>query len=292
MRIPSLLTALSLLGALALACGGRGSGPPPIEPEVIEVPYVPELNPASEALQGHGYGSCELTLLSGHWQVERGAAGERASAMILGGRADAVEAALRAARGKVGGGQLAGCTFADTDFSMEDAELLARAWGTSLDDAKATLASKATWGSYPEARAMIEAARSGPAGPTPEGTGADDRALAAFLRSERLDACHARMLAQAWGSSLQQAKVILGHKLLNGHEELLQGALGDAREHARQNVEARCTWADVRYTWDDAQALARLWNTSVEDAKARVVNMYLDGDEANLPGILLRARRR
>ncbi len=292
MRIPSVLTALCLIGALALACGNSEPAltPPVVDPTDGAIDEPPPMeDPSSAAFSGHGYNHCDARLLSQHWQVALDQAPIKAAQMIAAGRPDGVEAALTAAREKVGQGQIEGCTFAETDFAYDDAELLARAWGTGVDDAKATLASKATWGSMAEARQLVEAARGAPAAPEQS---ADDQAISAFLRTEELDACHARMLANAWGSTLSQAKAILGHKLLNDRRDLLEASLGEARTHARERVEARCDWGDLPYTWEDAQALATLWGTDTDQAKARVLDMYLDGTDRDVVGVLRRAKRR
>lgn len=290
MRTPSILTSLCLIGALALACGNTE---PSLTPPVVAIDAVPTMpegdDPATVAYYGHGYNRCDARLLSQHWQIDLGVAPVKAARMITAGRPDGVEAALSAAREKVGQGQIEGCTFHETDFAYEDAELLAKAWGTGVDEAKTTLASKATWGSMADARQMIEAARVAPAAPEQS---PDDQALSAFLRSEEVDACHARMLANAWGSTLSQAKAILGHKLLNDRRDLLEQSMGEARTHARERVEARCDWGDLPYTWEDAQALAKLWGTDTGQAKARVLDKYLDGTDREVVGVLRRAKRR
>lgn len=290
MRIPSVLTSLCLIGALALACGG-GEAPPitaPVVPVDAPVTPPPVADPAGDPWSGQGYTGCEAHLLAQHWQVGRDEATSRATSMITGGRPDGVEKALAEAREKVAGEEIDGCGFELTSFTFADAEALARAWGIGVDEAKATLASKATWGMYREARELIEGARTAPAAPEPD---PDERALSAFLRSTEVDYCHARMLSNAWGASVEQAKVILGHKLVSENHELLQQTLGEARAHARARVEARCDWSDLPYAWSDAEALAKLWGTDTERAKARVLDMYLDGTDRDVPGILRRAQR-
>jgi hypothetical protein len=74
--------------------------------------------------------------------------------------------------------------------------------------------------------------------------------------------CDAVMLANVWNQSVEEAKATIGRKLGWGNERIVQANLVDARRRG-----GRCEFRDTEFDFDDAEALAALWHTSVAEAK-------------------------
>jgi hypothetical protein len=74
--------------------------------------------------------------------------------------------------------------------------------------------------------------------------------------------CDAVMLAKVWNQSAEEAKATIGRKLGWGNERIIQANLVDARRRG-----GRCEFQDTEFDFDDAEALAALWHTSVAEAK-------------------------
>jgi hypothetical protein len=96
--------------------------------------------------------------------------------------------------------------------------------------------------------------------------------------------CDAKLLAGFWGVSVDQAKSTGGEKIANGLSKNLKNMLGQARQ------QGRCDWSDTGYSYEDAEALARYWGRSVDDAKAKVANFYTAGDAKKVDRALKKAR--
>jgi hypothetical protein len=75
--------------------------------------------------------------------------------------------------------------------------------------------------------------------------------------------CDAVMLAKYWHQSTWQAKATIGRKINLGNENVIQGHLRNSR---RQGW--RCNFQDTEFDYDDAEAVASLWGTSTQEAKA------------------------
>lgn len=100
--------------------------------------------------------------------------------------------------------------------------------------------------------------------------------------------CDARLLAQLWGQDPWQGKVYIGQKIDLGLEsDVLAGTLSEARAYARQDPDTRgCEFYETRYSYDDAERLAAVWGVSIDEAKTRVEQKVLWGDEAIIDSAL------
>jgi hypothetical protein len=120
----------------------------------------------------------------------------------------------------------------------------------------------------------------------------EDEALDTFFNSQ-YDYFDASILAGFFGSSLQDAKVVIGSKILLGPtgKSLLTQRLTDARISALNSVEDLRYWVDAGYTYEDAEALAAFWgDSSPYEAKLRIErNLILDQKEAVDTALLLAA---
>ncbi len=227
-------------------------------------------------------------MLSGVWGGDAWDAKVKAGRMLPATGRKSVEDAVGNARMAAAEGRGRACAFHETGYTYDDAAAIAQAWGGSVIDAKGRIETKVIWGDYAVIDQLIADGRSG-VGTTP-GKDPDERALQAFFDSKDVDYCHARMLSAAWSSTVSQAKVSLGHKIMGGHTQLMKQTMDMAREHARSHPSARCTWAETGFRYADAEQLAALWDMSVTEAKSALTDKYLYGTEADVRDLLARNR--
>ena len=217
MRIPSVLVFVALLGF------GCGLGSEPTAPAPGPTPAVgagaetPAPQPALAFIQA-GYRYCDAVLLGAAWSMPADDAKAAGGVKLAAGQKSTLDGELTAAREAARRGVGRACTFAESGYVFDDAAALARAWETSTADAKATIVQKVHWGSYDNIDQLLQQARSA----APAAIDPDEAALRAFFDTERIDYCHAKMLAAAWGSTVSQAKVALGHKALNQSWDLFE----------------------------------------------------------------------
>ena len=231
-----------------------------------------------------GWHYCDAVVLSGLWEGGPWDAKVRVGSQIASNHVHLAEQALSEARKSARAGQGQRCPFRHA-YTPEDADALAKAWGISRNEAKVRAEDKILWGDYALIDEAIARGKQMSGAPAVE-PDPDTRALRAFLESSDLDLCHAKMLSAAWGSTVSQAKVILGHKLVHGHTELQQEAMAEARSHARANLAARCQWSDTSFSFADATQIAKLWDMTVEEAKAALTDKYLHGTESSVRSFL------
>ncbi|MEC4885384.1 MAG: hypothetical protein SAL70_29320 [Scytonema sp. PMC 1070.18] len=122
-----------------------------------------------------------------------------------------------------------------------------------------------------------------------------NKELQAFFNS-RYDYWDARVLADFWGQSLDEAKARIGRKVLWGptNVAILDQFLVDARVKALQSAN-RSTYkffVESGYTYDDAKALAKFWgDRSPADAKLRIERNLILGNNEMIDQALQYARR-
>ena len=91
---------------------------------------------------------------------------------------------------------------------------------------------------------------------------ADDAEWARYA-SSGYDYCDAVILAAQWGEGVDDAKATIGRKLGFGNKDIIEENLTSARASGK-----RCEFQDTQFSYDDAEALSKLWRTSVTEAKA------------------------
>ena len=105
--------------------------------------------------------------------------------------------------------------------------------------------------------------------------------LAAYA-SSRYGYCDAKMIALVWGSSVQEAKVTLGSKVLSNLENLADADIASGRQQSlaafETNRELRCSYEEAGYSYGDADMLGQLWGVSSWEAKMRIERKVLLGD--------------
>lgn len=113
--------------------------------------------------------------------------------------------------------------------------------------------------------------------------------LAAFANS-KYDYCDAKLLGAYWGQSIDEAKARIGRKIGWHDEDILNGMLKDALTRAQTNNSPKCEYYEAGYTYDDAEALSRLWGVDVAEAKARMQRKMMWGNEDVLKAEIATAR--
>ncbi|AFY54893.1 hypothetical protein Riv7116_2377 [Rivularia sp. PCC 7116] len=103
-----------------------------------------------------------------------------------------------------------------------------------------------------------------------------NKELKAFFGSQ-YDYWDARVLANYWGQSVEEAKARIGRKIIWGKSDvaILEQFLVDARIQALQKMQSPNPslelYSDSKYKYDDAQKLAAVWgDSSPWDAKIRI----------------------
>ena len=76
--------------------------------------------------------------------------------------------------------------------------------------------------------------------------------------------CDAKLVGQLWGMDPYEGKIQIGMKIVGGYVENLVDVLQSSRNRGHG-----CEWADTGLTYDNAEALARVWGTTPWEAKAR-----------------------
>lgn len=104
----------------------------------------------------------------------------------------------------------------------------------------------------------------------------------------------ANTLATLWNIPVAEAKQVLGHKIINGIQDLLPEGLRspgtdklDPKLKPKANpngVSAKfMAYVNSRYDYDDAALLASLWNMSIPEAKDQIGYKVKAGLEQKLP---------
>ncbi|MEZ4316428.1 MAG: hypothetical protein R3F61_02940 [Myxococcota bacterium] len=186
------------------------------------------------------------------------------------------------------------CQFHQSGYGYDDAEVLAKYWGLNVSDAKTRVEQKIQAGNESFFRKeVLPAARREaglPTGEDPASTMARKTDLEAFFDS-KYDYCHAKMLVGThFGSSASEAKELIGYKVKNGWTDFVDQMLDGVRKKHQSANTKPCTFAETRYTPDDAEKLAQLWGSSLSETKARIESKYVWGSEEVIASELEQAK--
>lgn len=107
---------------------------------------------------------------------------------------------------------------------------------------------------------------------------------AAVFLSHHYNACDAQILANYWQVDFVKAKVMAGQKITGGNNSTLHEVLNTARS------QSHCDWVDIGLNYNDALALSKYWGDTTDQAKAKIVTFYSQG-QVNLAKQALRAAR-
>lgn len=177
--------------------------------------------------------------------------------------------------------------YANSNYTYDDAELLASLWNIDIIDAKKTIGYKVT---NKLEHLLPEKLQGGSGGADSDwhdgGKVTANDQLDAFFKSNYTYE-DAELLSQLWNTDILEAKKTIGNKIIYGWEkylpEKIQGGSGDKFEEDGYDQEALGMFVLSPYTYDDADQLAQLWEIEVIDAKEIIGIKILNGDEKLLP---------
>jgi hypothetical protein len=245
-------------------------------------------NPELERFFSSPYTYCDAQLLSTHWSESVSDAKATIGRKLNWGNADILNDDLRLARSAAikRGVQ---CDFFQSVYTYDDAALLAKHWGVSVSDAKSIISDKLTWGNDAIIKSsLVEALTLQSPTPTPSPAAAQDE-LSRFFDSA-YTYCDARLLSTHWGDSLIDAKARIGRKLNWGDTDVIESMLSDARAEAHR-TSTPCRFDETGLSFTDAQALADYWRTNTGDAKARVAQLFTEGQSGKVTTALAAATK-
>lgn len=175
--------------------------------------------------------------------------------------------------------------YANSNYTYDDAELLASLWNIDILDAKKTIGYKVTNKLEHLLPEKIQGG-SGSDGDWHDSKLAGEKWLDAFFNSN-YTYDDADLLAALWDMDVVEAKKTIGYKIVNKLEHLLppkiQGGTGKFDDSHDYDLEALGMFVLSPYTYDDAAALAELWEIDVLDAKEVIGIKLFNGDEKLLP---------
>lgn len=173
--------------------------------------------------------------------------------------------------------------YAKSNYTYDDAELLAQLWNIDIIEAKKTIGYKIM---NKLEDLLPDKIRGGSGGDGHDVKITPDDQLDAFFNSN-YTYDDAELLAQLWNIDIVEAKKTIGNKIINGWEkylpEKIQGGSGKYDYEGKYDLEALGMFVLSPYTYDDADKLAQLWEISVLDAKEIIGIKILHGDEKLLP---------
>ena len=205
------------------------------------------------------YSYCDAKFLAGLWQQDLYESKARIGRKIGWGDETLIEQYLNEAReAAVERGEA--CSFYETEFSYDDAELLAQSWGSSVEEVKAYVESKVFYGRADIIRDELAGLRGGLE---------SDHDPAELFYSKGFSYCDAELLSVVWQEDAWDAKVRAGNKLNRGDVVTVEESLAEARE-TQIDRERVCNFYNSEFTYDDAELLANAWGMSVGETKAYI----------------------
>ncbi|MEL7729003.1 hypothetical protein AAG612_05655 [Citromicrobium bathyomarinum] len=196
------------------------------------------------------YTYCDAKLVGQLWGMDPYEGKIQIGMKIVGGYAENLVDVLQSSRNRGHG-----CEWADTGLTYDNAEALARVWGTTPWEAKARAARMFTMGRSGEVTGYL----------MEEGGEADasdpDGALDRFFASG-YSYCDAKLIGQLYGTDAYQGKIEIGNKIGAGLVANVPVVLNESRERG-----ARCNWTDLPYSYDDAVTLGGVWGMRFDEAK-------------------------
>lgn len=260
MHIPSLAVLLALVG-FALS----------------QPAFAADGQTEMSAFFSSSYDYCDAKLLAAYWGHDVGEAKARIGRKIGWGDQAILEGMIASAKERARTNQSPTCNIYEAGYTYEDAALIAKLWGMTVEAAKATIESKVLWGNEAYLQSELARGRNGQATPAMS----DDDAHFQRYANSGYCYCDARVLGSFWSSDAWDAKLTIGRKLGLGNPSFIEAALVQARGQARQRGES-CEFYETGYSSADAEALAAAWGMPVSEAKARVGKLVMAGTKGQV----------
>lgn len=204
--------------------------------------------------------TCELALLGRLWSSNQ-VVTEAEAKHLRETNPEKLKAELQRAREAVTPTGWEICAYNEYGFDYNDAELLARVWGLAdPSEAKARMERKIIYREIDALRAQLAQARAAQGPPPPPNKPAD---FGPF------NFCDADVLAAHWGKEYSEAKAFIRTNVAAGTPQKVTKKLEPARMAQAANM-GICQFWSLPYTYEDAEAIAKLWSIDVSEAKARI----------------------
>lgn len=233
-------------------------------------------DPASVFLKQSRFTLCDVKLLSRLWKNSKAEAKALIGAKVQSKNEAFLTSEIANARKQ---GVMVSCGYYDIGLAYEDVEKVAKAWKISVSEAKARIEVKASAGGASYVRQLAGKPAT-----------AADRELNAFLKQSKYTYCDAKMISGMWKQSVVEGKTLIGAKLISKNTRALTKAVTSARANAKKNPEARCSFDEAGFGYDDVMKLAGVWKKEVSETKARIDEMILNGQEAQVRATLKKAK--
>jgi hypothetical protein len=128
----------------------------------------------------------------------------------------------------------------------------------------------------------------------------DERALNEYFR-KGFNYADAKVLAAFWGDEVGDAKVRMGHKLLNLSHNDAMSFIREARGLALETstvgsqqgegyVMFPINYDDMGYEYKDVEALSQYWNTGVGETKLLLDTLLISGKDKDIQAALKNAK--
>ena len=106
--------------------------------------------------------------------------------------------------------------------------------------------------------------------------------IAAFFKSDyTFD--DAKKLSELWNIPLRESKQVLGHKVINNIEHLLPQEVNPPKIDPEWNINSLTAFFKSDYAYEDAKALADMWNIGVVEAKQALGHKIINNIQDLLP---------
>lgn len=231
------------------------------------------------------YRFCDARLLAMYWGEDVYSAKATIGRKVGWGDWETIENNLAGARQMAQARGIGRCSFAESEFTYEDAALLADVWGL-LDpiEAKSRIEVALFNGQGQQVRDLL-VEYSLELDPYDDPFFAEDPIQIFYDKGYTF--CDARIMAAFWNPDgflePYEAKKSVGNMVLNGEIALVEDKLAYFRGQTQQDLNlgiqpsVACSYADD-YAYEDVVALARAWQRQLGDVKAWVENKLFWGD--------------
>lgn len=277
------MTVSRLVVIFALASMGSGCFRRVPQPE--PPPQPAQAEDYALAFINGGYGWCDAQVLAWNYGPK-----DIYEAKVYFGRmisdGQKIGEKLAASRSQAKSAGATPCDYYESSFGYDDAEVLANSWGVQIDEAKTRIGQLLSWHGEWAVHDQLKGAYRGLEG-NEHDAAADP--LMAFWNSD-LTTCDAELISQYWGISFYDAKMELGDKVLWGlmRDDLEQGELGAAREHARAQG-TTCSWWGSDLNMDELEQLACFFGVDVGEMKGKAATAAFEGRVSDLRAALPQA---
>jgi tyrosine-protein phosphatase YwqE len=221
------------------------------------------------------YSYCDAKVLSALWKSSISDSKATIGRKVLNNSTAGLEKNLEAALNAAEKNPKLRCKFHEAGLNYDDAKKLAKYWSVSVAEAKTLAEDKIVGGGESFVMEIVGK------GKQP----ANKKELEAFAGS-KYKYCDAKLLAGLWSSSVEDAKVTIGAKVLARAQTTVEKLLTDARKKAATTASMRCHYFEAGFTFEDIEKLSKIWKKTISESKALAGDKITYGSEDVLRKLL------